>query len=50
MNTKLMFSSNSDEYATPQELFDELNSEFKFDLDPCATDENHKCNKYYTMP
>lgn len=44
-----MFSSNSDEYATPQELFDELNSEFKFDLDPCATDENHKCNKYYTM-
>ncbi len=49
MNTQVMFSSNSDEYATPQELFDELNSEFKFDLDPCATDENHKCNKYYTM-
>lgn len=48
MNTKVVFSSQTDEWATPQSLFDELNTEFHFDLDPCATNENHKCAKYYT--
>lgn len=48
MNTKGVFSSQTDEWATPQNLFDELNTEFHFDLDPCATDENHKCAEYYT--
>lgn len=48
MNTKVVFSSQTDEWATPQSLFDELNTEFHFDLDPCATDENHKCDEYYT--
>lgn len=48
MNTKGVFSSQTDEWATPQWLFDELNAEFHFDLDPCATDENHKCAEYYT--
>lgn len=48
MNTEVMFSSKSDEWATPKDFFDELNKEFDFTLDPCATDENHKCNKYYT--
>lgn len=43
-----LFSSKSDEWATPAELFDELNREFEFDLDPCATHENHKCDKYFT--
>ena len=43
------FSSNSDEWATPQSLFDELDREFHFDLDPCSTHENHKCEKYYTL-
>lgn len=43
-----LFSSNSDEWETPQHLFDELNREFDFDLDPCATHENHKCLIYYT--
>jgi len=43
-----MFSSKSDEWETPQDLFDELNKEFNFTLDPCATNENHKCLKYYT--
>ena len=45
---EVMFSSQTDEWATPQDLFDELNREFGFDLDPCATDFNHKCNKYFT--
>ena len=35
MNTDIMFSSKSDEWTTPQALFDELDSEFHFDLDPC---------------
>lgn len=48
MNTNGIFSSQTDEWATPQSLFDELNTEFHFDLDPCATNENHKCAKYYT--
>ncbi len=48
MNRDLMFSSKTDNWATPQDFFDELNKEFKFTLDPCASDENHKCEKYYT--
>lgn len=43
-----LFSSNSDDWHTPQELFDELDSEFHFNLDPCADDNNHKCDKYFT--
>lgn len=43
-----MYSSKTDNWATPQELFDQLNMEFWFTLDPCASDENHKCEKYYT--
>ena len=46
---KLMFSSKSSEWETPQDFFDKLNKEFKFTLDPCCTHENKKCEKYYTM-
>jgi site-specific DNA-methyltransferase (adenine-specific) len=49
MDTDLMFSNKTDEYATPQDLYDKLNSVFKFTLDPCATHKNHKCDKYYTI-
>lgn len=48
MNTAVMFSSKTDEWSTPQDFFDELNKEFNFTLDPCATPENAKCEKYYT--
>ena len=48
MVSKTLFSSNSDEWATPQKFFDEMNEEFHFDLDVCATDENHKCDEYFT--
>ena len=48
MNWKGLFSSNSDEWETPQSFFDELNAEFHFDLDACATHQNHKCNDYFT--
>ena len=43
-----MFSSKTDLWATPQDFFDELNAEFHFTLDPCATPENAKCAKYFT--
>ena len=43
-----MRSSNTDEWATPQYLFDELNEEFRFDVDVCANEENHKCPVYFT--
>lgn len=43
-----MTSSNTDEWATPQDLFDKLDATFHFTLDPCATPENAKCAKYYT--
>jgi phage N-6-adenine-methyltransferase len=48
MINKVHFSSKSNEWATPQEFYDELNKEFNFSLDPCATEQNHKCDKYYT--
>lgn len=43
------YSSKSNEWATPQYLFDELDRDFNFTLDPCATDENAKCEKYFTI-
>lgn len=48
MNTQVMFSSQTDMWATPQDFFDELNDEFHFDCDVCATAENAKCEKYYS--
>lgn len=45
---KAYFTSNSDEWETPQALFDELDEEFHFNLDPCATPSTAKCEKYYT--
>ena len=44
-----IYSSKSDEWATPQEIFDELDREFHFDLDPCATSSNRKCENFYTL-
>jgi phage N-6-adenine-methyltransferase len=43
-----LFSSRSDEWATPQFLFDALDAEFGFTLDPCATHQNAKCKRFYT--
>lgn len=43
-----LYSSVTDEWETPQELFNELNQEFHFTLDPCASADNHKCEKWYS--
>lgn len=43
------YSSSSDDWETPQILFDALDQEFKFTLDPCASITNAKCKKFYTL-
>ena len=48
MNNELMFSSKNSEWETPQDLFDELDREHNFTLDPCCTEKTAKCKKYYT--
>lgn len=45
---KTLFSSATDEWPTPQWLFDALRAEFPFTLDPCATQSNAKCARYFT--
>lgn len=44
----VMYSSKTDQWATPQSFFEELDAEFHFNLDPCADEENHKCAEYFT--
>ena len=47
MNESL-FSSASVEWATPWELFRQLDAEFHCDLDPCSTHENANCADHFT--
>jgi phage N-6-adenine-methyltransferase len=42
------FSSLTVEWPTPIGLFNQLNEEFDFTLDPCSTDDNAKCERHYT--
>lgn len=43
-----LFSTASDSWATPQALFDNLDREFGFTLDPCASPNNAKTERYFT--
>lgn len=47
MNNELMFSSATDNWATPRDFFDKLNAVFKFQTDVCASYENTKCSHFY---
>ena len=49
MINKGLFTSKTGEWETPDELFNKLNSEFGFEVDVCATKENRKCDKYWTI-
>lgn len=40
-------SSYNDEWETPQELFDDLNKVWGFELDVCATRYNRKCKLFF---
>lgn len=48
MMNKALFSSKTDQWATPPDFFAELDREFHFDLDPCADESNHKTPEYFT--
>ena len=48
MNTKVLFSSENEEWETPIDFYNELNKEFNFNLDPCALPANAKCEKFFT--
>ena len=43
-----MKASASDEWTTPQWLFEILDNQFYFDLDVCATDANALCDRWFT--
>ena len=45
---KGLFTSQTDNWETPQVFFEKLNDEFHFDLDVCASLDNAKCKKFYT--
>ena len=49
MVDKVLFSSEKGEWGTPQDLFDELDAEYKFNLDPAASEGNAKCRDFYTV-
>lgn len=49
MITNGLMSSNTDNWPTPINLFRQLDAEFNFNLDPCASDDNHKCARYFTI-
>ena len=44
----VMFSSKSNDWATPQDFYNQLDAEFGFTLDPCASPHNTKCDNFYT--
>ena len=48
MNKDVIFSSKSEDWETPIDFFEKLNNEFNFDLDPCANEYNHKCDRFFT--
>ena len=43
------YSSKTTEWSTPDALFGDLDREFHFTLDVCASPENAKCERYYTV-
>ena len=44
----IMFSSKSNDWATPQDFYNQLDAEFEFTLDPCASKSSTKCSSFYT--
>lgn len=49
-NIHIHFSNKSDEWGTPQDLFDSLSSEFGgFDVDVAANKDNKKCERFYSI-
>jgi phage N-6-adenine-methyltransferase len=45
--SKVLYSSKQEDYQTPKWLYDKLNEEFHFDLDPCTSPDNPLGTKYF---
>ena len=43
------FSSETDQWSTPEDFYNKLDRKFSFTLDPCADLENHKTEKYFSV-
>lgn len=48
-NMDVHYSSNSNEWTTPENLYSYLDSIYNFTLDPCSDGKNAKCDKYFTI-
>lgn len=46
---EVLFSRKSDEWSTPDDLYQKLNSEFNFTLDAAASPENTMCERFYDV-
>jgi site-specific DNA-methyltransferase (adenine-specific) len=46
--TALLKPAQTTEWETPQKFFDNLNKQYHFTLDVCATKANAKCKRFYT--
>ncbi|WP_299918482.1 DNA N-6-adenine-methyltransferase [uncultured Megasphaera sp.] len=44
----VLYSSESEVWETPKDLFDKLDTEFHFDIDVCALPSNSKCTTFFT--
>jgi phage N-6-adenine-methyltransferase len=47
VNTALMFSTGKDDWATPPDLFAQLDAEFHFTIDAAANRDNHLCELWF---
>lgn len=45
---KVLYSSESEVWETPKDIFDKLDTEFHFDIDVCALPSNAKCTTFFT--
>lgn len=46
---KGLFTSASEQWATPLDVYEPLHAEFGFTLDVCADRHNAKCDRYFTV-
>ena len=49
MVSNVHFSSKTVEWYTPQDFYDRLHAKYGFTLDVCATSDNAKCERYFTI-
>ena len=47
--TEQLFSSSSENWSTPMDLFELINSKYNFTVDVCADASNNKVKKYYNI-